>query len=646
MAIYILENTVSVNTPGGVISYQAGSLIDEDKLTFPIENFVRVGGRLSLTTYADAAITAEIVRKNRLRGWNPGVDNPPVWRPAIAEIMPESTADGSVLQRNADGSVSVAQLTQPQVLDGAIKKVGPLTVSVAPMRYTVGSTSGLFAGDPALAVIDDAVVYLYLNASGSIVATQAGFPIAAPYVRLGTVTALAGEVTNVSNERTFVTASGLAAGNPVFLAQTEWYIDPVSGDDANTGLSGFPLQTHAEFERRLGHWNTIPASTTINVHILDDLGTGDPINLIATIQGLVTINYIGTATLTSSGTFTDVIALDRATNTPWQLEDTARSADWVDDIGQRIRIVGGPSDGAITWVAKDLGAKLARVSNVAGLAAPPFINVTYAIPVIGDSYVVERLSRVCIGDVTVDAQNSGAGIYSAVTFRDLEVINTAFGGWSAGSGTSTVFIYYGCRFNEAFPFPSSISTIVFYENCGHYSGFVYNGGGMSIFEAGLLIGTFAFIGPGANVTFDGDFMFQGVGPDVQGGSNVQHGFMCVFDAGVGQDAVNVSGGSFRWNTNFFSLLYGDSALYGSGSGGSGINVFGGEYVYQRTPTITGVVGDFRIGNDDMIRAFDNSTGLYTEKRACTWANLDQTVALGGFAGTVVSPARPGAIAKF
>lgn len=209
----------------------------------------------------------------------------------------------------------------------------------------------------------------------------------------------------------------LTPGSAAAAAEPDWYIDPVSGDDSNSGTDpAEPLKTHEEIRQRIGRQ---PISVEVTIHLADDLDEDNPIFCDFTVAATGSIRYVGEKTLTTlySGSFTAVTPLSRSGNEATLVADASLPVSW-DASGlltstfsatRRIRITGGnPSNvGAVAYAVGEPVAKTARttpfgfietaifgtdphfrVLNNAGFPVPT-ASANYGAPDVGDTYVVE-----------------------------------------------------------------------------------------------------------------------------------------------------------------------------------------------------------------------------------------------------------------
>jgi hypothetical protein len=454
---------------------------------------------------------------------------------------------------------------------------------------------------------------------------------------------------------------------------TDWFIDASTGNDADTGITAATaLRTHAELEKRInagGKLLTPPVGlsglriTTVN--ILTDLPDTDPINLDGVVLGkdAYLLYKGGVASTDRTETFTDVVAMNPASNQPFEVKDTAMSGAWQDDLGRRIRITTGARNNTIMWVAKDLGANQARVSTpsiVKALVGAPFDDpfaLDRQAPEPGDSYAVETLRKVSLGVVHVKSQGSTNSISSipVIALHELEVRDESNGGGIASIFCDrAVLAMHSCRMMPLLEGSNWVTGA--FVNCfmnlgllAHGSPTFFHGGlvGVKAVSSGGVFGGIQGLGGGVVFLAD-DVMLQDVGMRGQSliieaasvfdsvHSSVAPGGHGVFAGGIG---IGYIGGTVAL-TSFFSSA--PPRLWGSGNAGAGVAIGPGAQLVYRTgtfPTITGQGGDFTLAGATSGRAWDDATAAYTTGRSTTWANLATTVASGGFGGNAHNPMR-------
>lgn len=211
----------------------------------------------------------------------------------------------------------------------------------------------------------------------------------------------------------------------VWQLQADWYISESAGDDENDGnTAGTPLQTWAEYQRRIGEG---PLEVDHTVTLLDTITTD--IEVRATYvdsDHQMTIQGTRSSPL-YSGSVTGKQAKDPATNTDLQITDAAIPVSWTASglVEKLYVLTSGANAGACGWVCRDLGANTARITVAYNETAG-----TYVEPAIGDQFDV-----VDLGLVQGELHRIGAGLIRCEV-RDLRIENptdyalrTEGGGW-------------------------------------------------------------------------------------------------------------------------------------------------------------------------------------------------------------------------
>lgn len=176
-----------------------------------------------------------------------------------------------------------------------------------------------------------------------------------------------------------------------WLLQPTFYIDPLTGNDENTGLTaGVPLLTFAEWKRRVGTRLEIPQTLYIQNDLTENLLFDmDNEQVYVVLQGVRTTLY--------SGTVTAAQAWSTMVNTDGQVTDAAIPVSWTASglVDKLIVLTSGVGTGAAGWVARDLGGKKARYSPL--IDANTFSTFDFAI---GDTFDVVDLTKIN-GDLVV-----------------------------------------------------------------------------------------------------------------------------------------------------------------------------------------------------------------------------------------------------
>lgn len=200
-----------------------------------------------------------------------------------------------------------------------------------------------------------------------------------------------------------------------------WYLDPQSGNDANSGLSGSPVKTVAELIRRWGTNAPVVASgQTVTVHLLSSQNIGtdtsdDPATIYPVTIGSGNFRLTGVPSVITSGVLASVVARDRASGQRWQAQiDPMNAAPYVG------KLVHDTTVDAWFWVDEDLGGGIAALSEPlqegwasfqAGQLAPNYINIAN-----GDSFIIYECPHI---DIPIMIGN------------DPDIINEVTGGLSA-----------------------------------------------------------------------------------------------------------------------------------------------------------------------------------------------------------------------
>ena len=439
-------------------------------------------------------------------------------------------------------------------------------------------------------------------------------------------------------------------GDIVWFSQPDWYIDPINGNDENLGNSpATALRTAAELSRR---WPGQPLLTgrlsnlvvanlvVVSVNILNNLPITDPVDINVRMPANSLLALLGQATVERSGDFDAVVVKNRPTNQPWVVTDFA--ANWALDVGKLVVITSGPNAGQSAWVAKDLGANQARMSNFVNPGISPLpdslINPIPASGVVapGDQYQVITQTRAAIRQLRVTSPNTGSttrstigianlqlDVLSAIPLRNIIVVADGYG----------IGIYKNCKFNGGLNTFQHPSLLHFAVNCACMQSLTLLRD--TRLQAGISFGQ--VLGVGGSVMLDHDFMVQNglvTIAQVNGPSQIVVGTACVFDSPTSGVFITSYDG-----VNIRTIEAGTHALWGSGNAQFGVQLDANRSMAYQTnvPTITGALGDFRLATATVSRAWDEAIGAYTEAggpptRLNTWANLAALIGAGGFGG--------------
>ncbi len=226
---------------------------------------------------------------------------------------------------------------------------------------------------------------------------------------------------------TYARRGGLEGlGLPV--TQAAWFINAVTGSDANNGAtSGTAIASWAELARRWGDDPVLSQDT--DVFIETDLAEELFIRGKIALTGVSVLNIFGGVTATlHSGSITAKTDLDPASQQPSEITDAA-VGDWdtagpggTSLIGQRIRLTSGANIGAVAWLAKRVSATEARTSPFGTIVVGAIASIID--PAVTDDYDVEQLVTVEAVNLSVDrADDSATGSNLAARLHDLAIVS-------------------------------------------------------------------------------------------------------------------------------------------------------------------------------------------------------------------------------
>lgn len=417
-------------------------------------------------------------------------------------------------------------------------------------------------------------------------------------------------------QRQFLENSGIStySGYDVkWSLQSNWFIDPINGNDQNTGDStSKAIKTIAEFMTRTGGIIRAGNSPGMTVQLVGSgvWPTTDHfrlVNLDITFGHKLILK--GTVSSLAIGTLTSVATINRATNTPYSVGDTGLGASGFGSsvtatgpFKKRMHITSGTRAGAIAWGVKDPGgAKTTRTSN---WRVPNINDVT---PIVSDPYSVDQMTT--IPDLIVELKTHGGPFIpgtNAVEIYDIALPQSLF-----PSGTFNAAIFdsigwgviacFGCQLWHVL----SRSQFLYLDNCQiDHSNIT---GGTTQFIAGYGSGT-VYCYPGSFVFIDDDYIRDyddntdsdaGLIAIVRGSALLTIGTAAAFDgfdggSDYGNSGLAIEPGGVVRLENVFGSTH---ALYGANFAAYGVVVqSGGMLAYDTNkPTITGTLGDSKIG---------------------------------------------------
>lgn len=480
------------------------------------------------------------------------------------------------------------------------------------------------------------------------------------------------------------------AGAPGVICRTEYsdpalrtgindiFIDPAApgANDENDGLTAASaLKTGYELHRRWG-WNSSKPIVGCNfatspdgfltIHILSDLTTPDSLPLKITVAHDVTIrivapllaaNILRTATLTDAVTaMTPAVPLGGTRLTV--RDNTLASWAAFEVVNQRVRMIDGPAAGGTFQPQTDSLATPGQVqcsacqtTNESGFSIVP----TTVTPAVGNTYVVEKLVVVNMGEVDIDQElNPTFGGFDV--FVNFVNINLPFGGfiaWVPRSPTGLAgpfFNFYQCTIDR-FIVDTSLSQILLIA-CYGSGGVTGTGGGKfnsTIFGGGWnggIPGSIIQIAFGSS-TIETAIDFNCVinKPLFVGCVQPVRNF-AVWNALV-TGGVNTGGHGFFIGSGGASPFFGQRGaaqckglIWGNGNPGAGLLVGAACDGVGAPQNITGTQGDLKLAQSLVAWWWDATAGVYFPAGAgiaLSWAFILAGKGAAGFGGSAHEP---------
>jgi hypothetical protein len=371
---------------------------------------------------------------------------------------------------------------------------------------------------------------------------------------------------------------GTSGVNPAWATQTAWFIDPVSGNDLNTGLtSGTGLKTWAEFRRRMLAVGGHAAASKVIITLMSSLPNTDVLLVDWASHSTSLLNYgvllQGVTSTVRTGSITGYTPRNISINQPNVITDTG-IANWVSDLGvttgHLVHFTSGAAMGCYAWIVKDLGSNSARLSSVFN-AQPEENDGPEIQPAVGDTYEILLLPF-----VENYFFNPGIGDNWDIMFLNLGDVGYKVG-WLGGQNYN---VYSQCAYIPAYFNGGEFS----FENCCCKASLSSNNASSIWIDGGVvgdLFGQSGEIEDFSDISIVGGTIFQGVGLTVIDGGYVRADDVGVFDAPAG--GVGVRDARIR----------GNDGMWGSGNAAAGFSVGQGvkaELIYAQQ-SITGATGD-------------------------------------------------------
>lgn len=433
---------------------------------------------------------------------------------------------------------------------------------------------------------------------------------------------------------TLVTASVLATQSgtgrwirqnrvdPRWLLQTDWGINPSTGNDENIGTAASPLATAAELERRWGQWN-MPANGTI-VQILSDLPLDLPLRLQLTLpttpNGAGATRFVvkGTSIVLASGTLTGYTPLSRAGAGS---RNTITSAvNFTTHVNRKIRLTSGAGAGYYAFIQAGAAgtatitpwtqAVTSDTAQPPGAAAlqPAGIGAGDAFEIVETTSIGAAPQLSFRGGGGANGTNNATSAVQIKDIRDVQAFTSANAiptGYIEAQSPGVAIWCLGCDLGHV----SLNVGLIRVQGCIAGGGVVmgvsvvgnsvrFTGGGTRVDgSAGMSISG------GGTVGFDGDFAFT-IPLIIGGGSTVMSCFQAA--CRLGNVFFSVTGDALQVLDNGFVQArngdYGGHAVYGTATTyGIRINSNGRMTYASTKPTINNGLGAGRetiIGGTD------------------------------------------------
>lgn len=336
----------------------------------------------------------------------------------------------------AAGSLSAADKTK---LDGIAPGASIVAIGVTAPLTSSGGTSptlGISAATEGAAGSMSAADKTKLDSLGSAmsIATSAALTalVMTPYV-VGALFYLQSRTTLWSYQPTdpgpadgnHIAAAGggffvyVAAGRPSTAAtQAAWQIDPVAGNDENTGLTApAAIQTFAEVVRRMG--TNRPALAQVTTFTwLNPAPASDVMVFFVTLIGGGGLRMVGTPVQTAAGTIGVFTAPNFATGARGNITASGAPAGfWTPLVGQSVH---DTTTGTTFVVEADLGAATAQISTSLAFPLPLGGSAgVYTAPVNGDAFVVNQYPKIFVNQLEVYNLGTAAGSGADVRFLEM-----------------------------------------------------------------------------------------------------------------------------------------------------------------------------------------------------------------------------------
>lgn len=422
--------------------------------------------------------------------------------------------------------------------------------------------------------------------------------------------------------------------HPSWLLQSVWEIDSAIGSDeaGGAGTGAAALKTWGELERRLGLMKTARIDSGITINVKGDLPLTDPMRgkvhnhtTYFTVKArLPAASWTGVVTAKEDIDITNGSGLCNTVTSTWT------PASWISTDADAY-IVKDATNNRYAWIAKDLGGGKARLSpwvslaNETGGQASAFTPGTTTVGATLEIYRLPRVHRLAFHN------EAGQRGFYATTFN--------FFNFDTGSATigrvysiGSALYLQQCRLRVIL----GGGQIYINNSCIAEGAWASEAPLFLVYNAGVVTGSLAVnLAQFAHTTIDlqGYVLFQGTVATVGRGAYLRLRSAFFEDCTTPCIQVEPQGSATLSSTLIFGNGNTDAIVqlkHGN------LNIQAGTLAAQIRAATSAPV-PLKFGTSTTAPAYDPATGIYTAPRNLTWANIDATVAAGGFGGAVLCP---------
>lgn len=390
-----------------------------------------------------------------------------------------------------------------------------------------------------------------------------------------------------------VTVANLLLGFP-FITQADWYVDPTTGNDTNSGAAGSPLQSLPELARRINGRILSPSISQMTINLA--VGTYTQPLFVETSLPLLTQSLVirGTMVPVYSGTIQVYTAWNAAGGVRAAITDPG--ANFAASLSSRIRMTSGAANNGLSAYNSVAAATICQPNSFAYSDPTSATSASTLTPANGDTFVVETQGTVLAQGAFVRVGGSGKTVV-----RDMNYTPSSSGTrfFASGGGGATRCIVLGVQFGataSAAPLVTGCATFVACYCTGNFNPSM-------IAQEPCVLQALSFFGTGVgamqgywlgnNIMHDPNGAGAGQLQIINGahlediGSQAGH---CFFNCVGGTSLAELNDGG-EWHMTTASCLFWGSA---GNTATVALKVFNGSgFVAVTRPTATGAVP----GND-------------------------------------------------